>query len=435
MVMSMIKAAVVTPVIRVADCAFNGKKIFEAVHRAAQLGARVIVTPELCVTGATCGDLFLQTPLRTDAENTVDKLRDACRLIDAVVLVGAPLVRNGALYSCAVVMYKGEILGAIPKTNISHRHNSVFTQAPCEVSTITIAGRTCKFGTNLLFRCVDLPELTLAAELGEDGCVPNSPSISHALAGATVIANLSAVCEGAGMAEYRRGLIASQSQRLICGYMYAEAGRGESTSDMTFSGHDMIAENGHILSESAPFGAGFAISEIDVSRLMSDRLRTGIFGRDEHGYNTVDFKMKINDIKMTRHVSKTPFIPEDVEKRDARCEEIITMQADGLARRLSHTGAKCAVIGISGGLDSCLAMLVAVRAMDMLSRPSSDVLAVTMPCFGTTARTRTNAEKMANALGVRFQCVDISDAVRRHFSDIGQDEGCHDVTFENSQAR
>ena len=291
------------------------------------------------------------------------------------------------------------------------------------------------FGTSLLFRCREMPSFVLGVELCEDLWSALPPSTFHALAGATVIANLSASDETVGKAEYRRALVANQSARLLCGYLYASAGHGESTQDMVFAGHDLIAENGTLLAETAPFAGGHAETELDCQRMESERARNTSFEPSTDGYQTVDFNLTLADTALTRFVDPTPFVPGDPQRRAERCELILKMQADGLAKRLEHAHAKTAVIGISGGLDSCLALLVAVRAMKQLGRPTTDVLAVTMPCFGTTRRTRSNAEILCEELHVSFSEIDIANTVHSHFADIGQDESVLDVTFENGQAR
>ena len=280
-----------------------------------------------------------------------------------------------------------------------------------------------------------MPSFVLGVELCEDLWSALPPSTFHALAGATVIANLSASDETVGKAEYRRALVANQSARLLCGYLYASAGHGESTQDMVFAGHDLIAENGTLLAETAPFAGGHAETELDCQRMESERARNTSFEPSTDGYQTVDFSLTLTDTALTRFVDPTPFVPGDPQRRAERCELILKMQADGLAKRLEHAHAKTAVIGISGGLDSCLALLVAVRAMKQLRRPTTDVLAVTMPCFGTTRRTRSNAEILCEELHVSFSEIDIANTVHSHFADIGQDESVLDVTFENGQAR
>ena len=286
-----------------------------------------------------------------------------------------------------------------------------------------------------MFRCRQMPSFVLGVELCEDLWSALPPSTFHALAGATVIANLSASDETVGKAEYRRALVANQSARLLCGYLYASAGHGESTTDMVFAGHDLIAEDGSILAETAPFAGDYAETELDCQRMEAERARNTSFEHTAEGYVTVEFDLAPEETVLTRRIDPAPFVPGDPQRRAARCELILKMQADGLAKRLEHARAKTAVIGISGGLDSCLALLVAVRAMKQLHRPAADVLAVTMPCFGTTKRTRSNAEILCDELHVSFTEIDIAATVHSHFRDIGQDESVLDVTYENGQAR
>ena len=278
-------------------------------------------------------------------------------------------------------------------------------------------------------------EFTVGFEICEDLWVANPPSVSHAQAGATIIANLSASDETVGKSAYRRDLVTGQSARLVCGYLYADAGEGESTTDMVFAGHDLIAENGVLLEESDLFSNDLIVSEIDIMRLAEERRRMNTFVHQDAGYEFVTFDFPCRSTELTRFVSPRPFIPYEAGERRVRCKEILTLQAAGLRKRLVHTNARTVVVGLSGGLDSTLALLVAVMAMDSLHRSRKDILAVTMPCFGTTSRTRSNAQLLAEALGVSFEEIPIGEAVSQHFRDIGQDEEQHDVTYENSQAR
>ena len=434
-----IKACAVSPSLRVADCPYNAEKTIEAMRKAAQDGCQLVVFPELGLTGYTCGDLFLQQPLLSAAEAALRAILEASTALNLLALVGLPVSVDAKLYNCAAVFCRGTLLGLVPKSHIPNygefyekRH---YCAAPAGVKEISFAGQRTLFGTKLLFRCENMPEFTLAAEVCEDLWAPLPPSTAHALAGATVIANLSASDETVGKAEYRRALTSQQSARLLCAYLYADAGHGESTTDMVFSGHNLICENGALLAESKPFGAGLACTELDLGRLISERRRNTSFEPVTGGYETVSFALSPVDVPLTRHISPTPFVPADDGARAERCELILQMQADGLAKRIEHAHAKTAVIGISGGLDSCLALLVSVHAMKKLGRPMEDVLAVTMPCFGTTKRTRSNAEILCQELGVKFQEISIANTVRSHFADIGQSETSFDVTFENGQAR
>ena len=434
-----LKAAALSPSLRVADCAYNTSQILSQLKDAAARGVRLAVFPEFCLTGYTCGDLFLQRTLQQGALDGLQTLLDASRELDVVALVGLPLLVRGKLYNCAAVLCGGRLLGLVPKTYLPNYgefyEKRQFTPGSTEVETVTVCGQEVPFGTSLLFRCRQMPSFVLGVEICEDLWSALPPSTFHALAGATVIANLSASDETVGKAEYRRTLVSNQSARLLCGYLYASAGHGESTQDMVFAGHDLIAENGTLLAETSPFEGGWAETELDCQRMESERARNTSFEPSTEGYLTVDFDLALTETKLSRWVDPTPFIPHDERRRAERCELILKMQADGLAKRLEHAHAKTAVIGISGGLDSCLALLVAVRAMKQLGRPTSDVLAVTMPCFGTTRRTRSNAEILCDELAVSFTEIDIANTVHSHFKDIGQDEQVLDVTFENGQAR
>ena len=434
-----LKAAALSPALRVADCAYNAGQIAEAMQACAGRGIKLAVFPELALTGYTCGDLFFQQALQQAALQGLAQILQASEGLDLIALVGLPVAVNGKLYNCAAVVCGGRLLGLVPKTCLPNygefyekRH---FAPGDKKVRTVTVCGQQVPFGTQLLFQCRQMPAFVLGVELCEDLWSALPPSTFHALAGATVIANLSASDETVGKAEYRRALVANQSARLLCCYLYASAGHGESTKDMVFAGHDLVAENGVLLAETEPFKGGDAVSELDCARMLAERARNTSFVPNDEGYQVVGFDLAVTETVLTRWVDPAPFVPGDARRRAERCELILRMQADGLAKRIEHTHAKTAVIGISGGLDSCLALLVAARAMRQLDRPASDVLAVTMPCFGTTRRTRSNAEILCQELGVSFREVNITATVRSHFADIGHDGQTPDVTFENSQAR
>ena len=435
-----IKVAAATPEIRLADCKFNGEQIVRAIEAAQAQGAKVLVFPELCLTGYTCGDLFLQDLLLRAAEEALQSVMKQTADKDILCLVGLPLRRESRLYNCAAVFCRGELLGVVPKRNIPNysefyelRH---FSPAGDGIEWITLAGQEVPFGQNLLFCCRELPEFVVAAEICEDLWVPQSPSIRHAAAGATILANLSASDETIGKSDYRRMLVEAQSAKLVCGYLYADAGEGESTTDLVFSGHNLIGENGAILAESALFQNGILYSEIDVQRLMSERRRMNTYPAvPAEEYLRVAFSMPLAETALTRRVEMRPFVPEDGADRKKRCESIFAMQVNGLKKRLAHIGAKTAVIGISGGLDSCLALLVTVKTMDALHRSRKDILAVTMPCFGTTKRTKTNAEILCERLGVTFRTVEISESVLLHLRDIEHPTDVYDAAYENAQAR
>ena len=439
MIHGFVRACALSPALRVADCVYNTEQTAAAMRRAAAQDVQLAVFPELGLTGYTCGDLFLQQALQKAAERALVSLLEVSAELNLLTLVGLPAGIDGKLYNCAAVLFRGRLLGLVPKTYIPNygefyerRH---FTPAPDGLRTVRFAGQDTLFGTKLLFRCKNMPEFVLAAEICEDLWSPLPPSTGHALAGATVIANLSASDEVAGKADYRRALVSQQSARLLCAYLYASAGHGESTTDMVFSAHDLIGEDGTLIAESKPFGDGCACTELDLGRVSSERCRNTSFTVSGDGYTSVEFDLPLHRLDLTRRISPTPFIPAGDDACGERCELILEMQADGLAKRLEHAHAKTAVIGISGGLDSSLALLAAVRAMERLGRPASDILAITMPCFGTTHRTRSNAELLCEELKVTFREIPIANTVRSHFADIGQSEDVLDVTYENAQAR
>ncbi|WP_294541170.1 NAD(+) synthase [uncultured Gemmiger sp.] len=434
-----LRCAAVSPTLRVADCAYNAQAVIEAMQQAEGNGVRLLCLPELCLTGYTCSDLFLQQTLYEGAEKALVQILEASRGLNMVVLVGLPVQVGGKLYNCAAVLCDGQLLGVVPKTHLPNyaefyekRH---FVPGPRTARTIVLAGQEVPFGTDLLFACRQMPDFVLGVEVCEDLWAPVPPSCRHALAGATVIANLSASDETVGKAAYRRDLVCGQSARLLCSYLYADAGHGESTTDMTFAAHNLIAENGALLAQAEPFGEGKAMSEIDVGRMRQERLRNTTFEPEDTGYTTVCFDLTLTDTPLSRAFSPTPFVPDSTDARSERCELILRIQAEGLAKRMEHTHAACGVIGISGGLDSCLALLAAVRACKVLGRSPKDIVAITMPCFGTTQRTRSNAEILCDALGVQFREINITNTVQSHFADIGQDDKTYDVTFENCQAR
>ncbi len=440
-----IKVAAATPALRVADCGYNAERIVEQVQQAAACGAGVVVFPELCLTGYTCGDLFLQETLLAGAVDALDQVRRATAACEAVVVVGLPVRSRGKLYNCAAVLCAGEVLGLVPKQNLPNysefyeqRH---FTSGKgMQTRTVTLQGsRSGVHGVplspDLLFCCDTLPALTLGVEICEDLWVPAPPSATHAQRGATLIVNPSASDEIIGKAAYRRELVRQQSGRLLCGYVYADAGFGESTQDLVFAGHNLIAENGALLAQSRRFEGGILYADLDLQRLLHERQRISTFEPAEGG-ERIAFSLAPRENDLAHRVfPRTPFVPADRVKLAERCEEILTLQATGLATRLVHTNAQTAVVGLSGGLDSALALIVLVHAFDLLGRKRADILAVTMPCFGTTARTRGNAEKLADAYGVTLKTVDIKASVDQHFADIGQSKDELTVTFENGQAR
>ena len=435
-----VKAAAATPGIRVADTAYNQEKICECIQEAGKLGAKILVFPELCITGYTCGDLFTQDVLLRDARQALLQVAAFTREKDMLVFAGVPLCVDGKLYNAAAALNRGEILGFTTKTFLPNygefyemRH---FTPGPKEARTICFEGKQVPFGPQILFQCRDMEELVVSAEICEDVWSPVPPSIEAALEGATVIVNCSASDETIGKDIYRRELIQGQSARLIAGYVYANAGEGESTTDLVFGGHNIIAENGTVLKEAKRYENEIICSEIDIHRLVSERRKNTTFRTpEERVLLRVPFHLNVEDTVLTRKFPQQPFVPQDSRVRAARCEEILTIQAMGLKKRLAHTHAKTAVVGISGGLDSTLALLVTARAFELLGREKKEILAVTMPCFGTTDRTYNNACRMAVKLGATLREVPIGEAVNVHFRDIGHDPEDHSVTYENSQAR
>ncbi|HIU58285.1 MAG TPA: NAD(+) synthase [Candidatus Ornithomonoglobus merdipullorum] len=435
-----IKLAAATTDIRVADTEYNTDNIIKTVKEAAENGAKLIVFPELCITSYTCSDLFLQDSLLKGALCGLERIKAETAELDITSVVGLPLEIDNTLYNCAAIVDRGSIKGVVPKLNIPNysefyelRH---FNEGRREVRNITLLGEEVPFGANILFRSPAMPELCLGVEICEDLWTVDPPSNSHALAGATVIANLSASDELISKAEYRELLIKSQSAKLYSVYMYADAGWGESTTDLVFAGDNIICENGTILARSERFSNSCVYAVADLERLTSERRKTTTFKyRGMEDYTYVELGTELTKTPDERYVDSTPFVPSDKKKREERSEEILKIQSMGLAKRIEHARANTAVIGVSGGLDSTLALLVTVRAFDTLGRDRSDIYAVTMPCFGTTSRTYNNAVSFAKSLGVTFMEVNIKDAVMQHFKDIGQDPEKYDVTYENCQAR
>lgn len=440
-----IKVCAATPHIKVADTRHNADEMIKIIRACEKQNAGMIVFPELSITGYTCGDLFLQNTLLREARKELFRIAKESEGSDALIIAGLPFMKDGQLYNVAAVMKDGELLGLVPKINIPNysefyeaRH---FEAGNTKVEWIYLEEieDEIPFGSNLLFLCRNMPDFTVGVEICEDLWVPMPPSSSHSMAGATVIANLSASDEVTGKDAYRRELIKSQSARLVCGYLYADAGEGESTTDLVFAGHNLIAENGNLLAESRRFTNECIITELDLERLASERRRMKSLhnsNQENSRYIIVGFEYKkCGEIKLSRVIEKTPFVPGRKTDRDKRCQEIIQLQAMGLKKRLVHTGCQCAVIGISGGLDSALALLVTCKTFDLLGLRRENIISVTMPCFGTTDRTYHNAVAMAEKLGTSLREIEITETVLSHFKDIGQDTDHHDVTYENAQAR
>ena len=426
-----------TPKLRLADCDYNAEQTFTLMRKAEKAGAKVLVLPELSLTGYTCGDLFYQDALLRGAEQALATVLEATRNLEVVTAVGLPLRVNNKLYNCAAIIQKGTVLGVVPKTHLPNYsefyEKRQFAAAPEENGTVTLFGKSVPFGNKLVFRCSTMPDLALGFEICEDMWAPCSPAVDLTAAGATVVGNLSASNDIIGKDSYRRQLVTMQSAKLVCGYVYTSCGEGESSSDVVFGAQQMIAENGTLLAERR-FDGGLLVSEVDVQKLCYERRRTQMFDQAPAVWE-VPFALTVSPTKLTRYVAPQPFVPEGKEDRDARCREILLIASLGLKQRLEHTGAKTAVVGLSGGLDSTLAVLITGLAMKMLDRPMTDIVAVTMPCFGTTDRTRNNAVILAEQMGATLRTVDISNSVRSHFKDIGHDMEDHSVTFENGQAR
>ena len=436
------RVAAATPAVRAAQVAGNLRSIKELIFQAAEEGCGLVCFPELAVTAYTCGDLFRDAALLAAAEQGLAQLLEDTKELDILCAVGVPVPWEGALYNCAALFHRGRLLGLPAKEHIPNygefyeaRH---FTPAPDPV-TVTYCGQKVPLGKGLLFPCENVPGLTVAVELCEDLWGAQPPSAALAQNGATVVANASCSDETIGKAEYRRDLVKMWSGHLLCAYVYADGGPGESTTDMVFAGHDLIAENGVVLGESQLFTHGLTTADIDLERLVQERRRMNTWqDRRDSAVVRVPFRYReetLANFQPRRKFSPAPFVPRDQEGLTSRCQLILTMQAQGLATRLSHIGCKSAVIGLSGGLDSTLALLVTVRAFDRLHLDRKGIYAVSMPCFGTTGRTKSNAQKIAEELGVDFREVSIEKAVRQHFADIGQDMDCLDAAFENSQAR
>ena len=434
-----VKVAAAALDVRVADCTFNGQQVIEAMDRAFASGVKVLVLPELCLTGYCCQDLFLQQILHQGAWAALEQVTAHSRGMEMLTFVGLPVSKDGRLYNCAAAVMNGKLLAVIPKTHIPNYNEfyegRYFVPGPEQNGTLP-GQEGVIFGNKLLFRCTGMPELVVGCEICEDLWVPRQPSEELALAGATIIVNLSASPAVIGKADYRRNLVSGQSARLHCGYVYACASCRESTQDLVYSGHNIIAESGSILAQSQTMEPNMVLTEIDVKRLAAGRAGQNTYcdGVQPVLANIfVDFARQ--ETVLTRFIDPHPFVPAEPSGRDSRCEEILSIQATGLARRLSHTHAETAVVGLSGGLDSTLALLVMVRAADLLGWDRKRLWAITMPCYGTTGRTRTNAEKMAQSLGVSFREIPIGDAVAQHFRDIGLPGEDRSVTYENSQAR
>lgn len=437
-----VRVEVVTPDIKVADCIFNTEQICSRIDKAYDAQVSVIVFPEMCITGYTCNDLFLQDTLLSDAQKSLATITEYTKGKNMLTVVGLPFEYCNKLYNVAAVIKDGVILGLVPKKYIPNYNEFYerrqFTEGFDKAVKVCVAGQQTYMGSRILFRCSDFEKLVVGVEICEDLWTPLPPSVSHAMNGATLIVNPSASNETVGKKDYRRSLVTGQSARLVCAYAYASSGDGESTQDIVFGGHDIIAENGTLLAETSLFANNSVINDIDFDRINSERRRMSTFtsATDNDEYTVVDFSLAGTEYtSLVRFIDPHPFVPENEATRNKRCEAILSIQAMGLKKRLAHIGCKNVVIGISGGLDSTLALLVAVRAYGLLGLDMSGIHAVTMPGFGTTDRTYDNAVKMIKSLGCTFHEISIRESVTRHFEDIGHDINVHDVTYENGQAR
>ncbi|MCI8829668.1 MAG: NAD(+) synthase [Lachnospiraceae bacterium] len=446
MIDGFIRVGAATPKGRVADPQWNREQMEAIMKTCSQEGVKILVFPELAITGYTCGDLFLQFSLIRRAKEELRKLMEASKGLDMVVVAGTPWEHKGKLYNTAAVIFEGELLGLIPKTHIPNYSEfyemRYFEPAGKEPVLTDFYGDKVIMGANVLFQCENVPGLTIAAEICEDVWAPNPPSISHAMAGATVIVNCSASDETTGKDAYRRNLICGQSARLVSGYVYANAGEGESTQDLVFGGQNIIGENGTLLKESVRFTNETIMADLDLERIEAERRRMNTFRPlDGAEYLTAAFAYKNTEWACgekkgaLRFINPSPFVPGNEADRSSRCQEIFMIQAMGLKKRLEHTSSARVVLGLSGGLDSTLALLVCVKAFDMLGLPRNQIRCITMPCFGTTDRTYQNACSMAREVGAELQEIVIKEAVSLHFRDIGHDPDKRDVTYENSQAR
>lgn len=438
MIDGFLRIGAATPAIHLADPAYNAEEILRLIGETPEDTA-LLVFPEMCLTGYTCGDLLLQPTLLRGAEDALRHILDKTVGLSTLLVIGLPVADGAELFNCAAVCQHGMLLGLIAKTHLpsysEFYEGRLFRTAPSVIRTVALAGQNAPLGGQLLFCCRNLPDFRLGVEICEDLWSNRQPSQDLVAVGATVIANLSASDESVGKDEFRRRLVEMQSARQLCAYVYADAGEGESATDLVFAGHNLIGENGTILTESQRFTTGVVTADADLQRLTFDRRRLTTFHSDDDAPNLkrISFELPVRELSLRRSFPSLPFVPADPATQQKRCEDILTIQASGLASRLTHTSS-CAVLGLSGGLDSALALLVTARAFDRIGRDRRDIHAVTMPCFGTTGRTLNNARRMAEACGTTLHEIAIGPAVEQHLRDIGH-EDVQDVTYENAQAR
>ena len=434
-----LKVACACPEISVAGCSDNADQIICSVKQAEALGARLVLFPELCLTSASCSDLLFSDTLILGAQSALECVLRETSSSDTIIIVGFPLFVNDKIYNCAAICQKGKILGVVPKSILSSAEQRYFSSySKCGSEEMTLCGQRTRFGADIIFKCKDMPTLKIGVEIGTECFSPVSPATALCAAGATLIVNPFAKPYLVGDEQFTKATLTSASARNKCAYMLSAASEGESTTDGVFGGESYIFENGNLLACRAPLSrdSRFSITDIDLALISSERKRgSSFFCESSEDFTTVEFSLKSKPTRLTRKISASPFLPGTEAEIAQRCATIINMQANGLAKRMTAAHAKKAVIGISGGLDSCLALLVCAHAMDILGRKRSDIVAVTMPCFGTTERTRTNAEILCEQLGTEFRSVNIGESVMRHFADIGHDPAKTDVVFENAQAR
>ena len=435
----LIKVAAATPAIQVANCDYNAEAIIALIRRAQGDGAKVLVLPEMCITGYTCGDLILHAALTDAAMRAFGRVVEASAGSDMLVTVGVPIEYGHLLYNCAAVVQGGRVLGVIPKTHLGNYgefyEKRTFAAALETEEEMDLFGCKVPFGNHLLFCCEEMPLFTVGVEICEDLWAALPPSTRLADCGATILCNLSASDEAVTKPDFRRMLVQSQSTRTCSAYVFSSAGEGESTTDVVFSGHDMICENGVFLAEAAPFGSGYCVTEVDLTFLSRERRRFARKLFSNTDIMRIPFSSDLVETKLTRAIWQTPFVPDEHAACVSRLEQVLAIQAHGLKRRIAHTKADRLVIGVSGGADSSLALIVCERALKLLDRPAGDILAVTMPCFGTSTRTKSNAAKLCEALGIPLRTIDIGESVKKHLADIGHPFDLHDAAFENAQAR
>ena len=442
-----IRVGAAVPKCKLADSIYNKDKLIQLMQKAAEKQIQVLVFPELSITTYTCGDLFFQFSLLESAQKGLSDIVSASQSIDVFTVVGLPIAADNQIFNCAVAIYRGKILGVVPKTflpNYGEFYEKRWFSSASELISkeITLCGQKVPIGADLLFTAEQIPYCKIGVELCEDLWSPIPPSSYQAVAGATILLNPSASNELATKYDYRKKLISQQSSRCIGAYVYASSGVGESTQDMVFSGHGIIYENGSLLAESKRFlrESQIIYADVDLELLANDRRKNSSFMDCQiplPSYREITFSMKAQSVieQLERVIKPNPFVPDTNAFLDQRCQDIFNIQVVGLARRIEHTQVKSIVVGISGGLDSTLALLVAVKACDYLKFSRNHVIGITMPGFGTTDRTYRNALSLMEALGVQIREISIQKAALQHFEDIGHDVSIHDVTYENTQAR